>query len=101
MNKAHNINFTFGSVGVFPPTEPMHLISTLSYEQDTLQVKCGRVIDSSISISESSEPVNPKSKLKIKTSLAEEGGTTIRGATMRIFILEANQGTRSMNFIRT
>jgi hypothetical protein len=32
---------SFGSIGVFSSTEPMHLISTLSYEQDTLQAKCG------------------------------------------------------------
>jgi hypothetical protein len=35
----------FGSFGVFSPIEPMHLISTLSHEQDTLQAKYGRVSD--------------------------------------------------------
>jgi hypothetical protein len=33
-------------------------------------------VDSPISISESSEPVKPKSKLKTKTGLAEEGDFT-------------------------
>jgi hypothetical protein len=36
---------------------------------------------------------NQKSKLKTKIGLAEEGDITIRGATARIFIFEANQGT--------
>ena len=41
-----------------------------------------------ISTSEGSEPVKPKSKLKTKTGLAEEGGITIRGAATIISSLE-------------
>jgi hypothetical protein len=36
----------FGYVSVFLPIELMHLISTLSHEQDTIQAKYGRVSDS-------------------------------------------------------
>ena len=56
----------------------MHLISTLFYEQDTLQAKCGgRHSIPQISISEGPESAKPKSKLKTKTGLAEEGDITI------------------------
>ena len=70
------------------------MISTLSYEQDTLQAKCkGKIVDSLISTSEGPEPIKPKQKLKTKTGLAEEGDITIRGTTSRIIIYRANQGT--------
>jgi hypothetical protein len=41
----------------------MHLISTLSYEQDTFQASVGKV-NSPISTSEGSKPVKPKSNSK-------------------------------------
>ena len=47
-----------------------------------------------------SEPIKPKSKLRTKTGLAEEGDITIRGVITRIFIFRTNQDTRLMNFIR-
>ena len=72
----------------------MYLISTLFYEQDTLQAKYGgRQLIPQTFTSEGPEPVKPKSKLKTKTGLAEEGDITIRGTTARIFIFGANQGT--------
>ena len=46
-----------------------------------------RKVDSPIFTSEGSEPVKPKSKLKTKTSLVEEGDVTIRGVIIRILIL--------------
>ena len=70
----------------------MHLISILSYERDTLQAKHGG--EQSIlqnSISEGHEPVKPKSKLKTKTGLAEEGDITIRGIITRIFVFRTNR----------
>ena len=70
------------------------MISTLSYEQDTLQAKCkGKIVDSPISTSKGSEPTKPKSKLKTKIGLAEKGDITIRGTTTRILIFRANRGT--------
>ena len=76
----------------------MHLISTLSYEQDTLQAKCkGKIVNFPISTSESPEPVKPKSKLKTKTSLAEEGDITIRGIIKRIFIFRTNRGINELH----
>ena len=72
------------------------------YEQDTLQAKCGRSSSiSQIFTSEGFEPIKPKSKLKTKMGLAEEGDITIRGTTTGILVFRANQGTRSMNFIRS
>ena len=47
----------------------------------------GKIVDSPISTSEGSEPIKPKSKLKTKTGLAEEGDITIRGVITRILIL--------------
>ena len=92
---------SFGSVGVFPPTEPMHLISTLSYEQETLQAKYKRkIVDSPISTSKGSEPAKLKSKLRTKMGLMEKGGITIRGVITRIFVFRTNRGTQSMNFTR-
>jgi hypothetical protein len=71
----------------------MHLISTLFYEQDTLQAKCGgRQSISQTSTSEGPEPVKPKSKLKTKTDLAEEGDITIKSVITRILIFRVNQG---------
>jgi len=91
----------FGSTGVFPPIEPMHLISTFSlWARHTSRKVWRSQLIPQISISESSEPVKPKSKPKTKTGLAEEGGTTIRGATSRILIFRENRGTWSMNFTR-
>jgi len=69
----------------------MHLISTLSYEQDTLQAKHGgeqSILQ--ISTSEGPEPVKPKSKLKTKMGLVEDGGITIRCVITRILIFRAN-----------
>ena len=74
----------------------MHLISTLSYEQDTLQ-SMGKIVDSPISTSESSEPVKPKSKLKILTGLVEEGDITISGVITRILVFRANQGINELH----
>ena len=61
--KLEKNKWSFGYVGVFPPIEPMHLISTLSYEQDTLQAKRGgeqSILQ--ISTSEGPEPIKPKIK---------------------------------------
>ena len=73
--------------------ESMHLISTMSYEQDTLQAKCGRVSW----FSKCSEPVNPKSKLKTKIGLAEEGDITISGIIIRIFVFRTNRGINELH----
>ena len=79
----------------------MHLISTLFYEQDTLQAKCrGRQSIPQTSTSEGLEPVKPKSKLKTKTGLAKDGGVTIRCVITRILIFRANRGIWSMYFTR-
>ena len=74
----------------------MHLISTLFYEQDTLQAKCGE-IDSPISISEGPKPVKPKSKLKTNIGLVEEGDITIRGIITRIFVFRTNRGINELH----
>ena len=88
----------FCSVGVFPPTDPMHLISTLSYEQDTLQAKCGgEQLILQISTSEGPEPVKQKIKLKTKTGLAEEGDITIRGIIIRILVFRTNRGINELH----
>ena len=72
----------------------MHLISTLFYEPNTLQAKCGgRQSIPQTSTSEGPESVKPKSKLKTKTGLAEEGDITIKSVITRILIFSANQGT--------
>jgi hypothetical protein len=71
----------------------MHLISTLSYGQDTLRAKCGKIVDFPISTSEGFEPIKPKSKLKTKTGLAKGDDIIIRGVITKIFIFGANQGT--------
>ena len=85
----------------FRPTEPMHLISTLSlWAEHTLSKVWGKAVDSLIYKSECSGPVKPKSKLKIKTVLAEESDITIRDVIIRILIFRANRGTWSMNFTR-
>jgi hypothetical protein len=60
----------------------------------------GELVNSPISTSKSSEPVKPKSKLKIKIGLAEKGDITIGGIITRILFFRANRGTRSMNFIK-
>ena len=79
----------FGSVGVFPPTEPVHLTSTLSlWAVHTSSKGCRKiVIDSPISTSGSAEPVNPKSKLKTKTGLAEKGNIVIRDTVTRYAVI--------------
>jgi len=82
---------SFGSVGVFPPTEPMHLISTLSYEQDTLQ-SVGELVDSPNFYKWKFWTCQTRIKLKTKMGLVEEGEITTRGATTRILIFSANQG---------
>jgi hypothetical protein len=53
-----------------------------------------------MSTREGSKPIKPKSKLKTKTGLAEEGDITIRCIITRIFVFRTNRGTRSMNFTR-
>ena len=71
----------------------MHLISTLFYEQDTLQAKCGgRQSIPQTSTSEGPEPVKPKSKLKTKIGLAKEGDITIKSVITRILTFSTNQG---------
>ena len=76
----------------------MHLISTLSNEQDTLQAKCkGKLVDSPISTSDGPEPIKPKSKLKTKTGLVEEGDITIRGIVTRIFVFRTNRGINKLH----
>ena len=75
----------------------MHLISTLFYEQDTLQAKCGaRQSIPQTSTSEGPEPVKPKSKLKTKIGSTEEGDITIRGIITRIFVFK-NKPRYSIN----
>ena len=72
----------------------MHLISTLFYEQDTLQAKYGgRQLIPQTFTSEGPEPVKPKSKLKTKTALAEEGDITTKSVITRILVFKTNQGT--------
>jgi len=69
----------------------MHLISTLFYEQDTLQAKCGGTQSiPQTSTSKGPEPIKPKSKLKTKTDLVEEGDITIKSIITRILIFRAN-----------
>ena len=76
----------------------MHLISTLFYEQDTLQAKCGgRQSIPQTSTSEGPEPVKLKSKLKTKIGLAEEGDITIRGIITRIFVFRTNRGINELH----
>jgi hypothetical protein len=48
----------------------------------------GELVDFPISISEGPRLVKPKSKLKIKTGLAEEGDITMRCVIARIFIFK-------------
>ena len=75
----------------------MHLISTLSYEQDTLQAKCGgRQSIPQTSTSEGPEPIKPKSKLKTKIGSTEEGDITIRGVITKIFVFK-NKPRYSIN----
>ena len=79
----------------------MYLISTLFYEQDTLQAKYGgRQLIPQTFTSEGPEPVKPKSKLKTKIGLAEEGDITIRDVITGILVFGTNQGTQLMNFTR-
>ena len=47
-----------------------------------------------------SEPIKPKTKLKIKMGLAKGGDITIRGSTTRILLFRANRGIWSINFTR-
>ena len=60
----------------------------------------GELVNSPISTSKSSEPVKPKSKLKIKIGLVEKGDIIIGGVITRILIFRANRRTRSMNFTK-
>ena len=48
----------------------------------------GELVDS-LNFYKCSEHVKPKSKLKTRMGLAEEGGITIRGATTRILVFRA------------
>ena len=57
----------------------------------------GESVDSPISTSKSFEPLNPKSKLKTKTGLAEEGDITIRGIVTRIFVFRTNWGINELH----
>jgi len=51
----------------------------------------GELVDS-LNFYKCSEHVKPKSKLKTRMGLAEEGGITIRGVITRILIFRVNQG---------
>ena len=83
--------YNFGSVGVFHQQSPCTWSLPCLYEQDTLQANCGRSSSiPQIFTSEGSEPVKPKSKLKTKIGLVEEGDITIRGVITRILIFIAN-----------
>ena len=55
------------------------------------------LVNSLISTSEGPEPIKPKSKLKTKTGLAEEGDTTIRGIITRIFVFRTNRGINELH----
>ena len=57
----------------------------------------GESVDSLISTSKSFEPINPKSKLKTKTGLAEEDDITIRGVITRIFVFRTNRGINELH----
>jgi hypothetical protein len=50
----------------------------------------GKLVNSPISTNESSEPVRPKSKLKTKIGLEEEGGITNICVIIRIFVFRTN-----------
>ena len=78
----------------------MHLISTLFYSRTHFNQNVEELVNSLISTIEGPEPIKPKSKLKIKIGLVEEGDITIRGIIRRILLSRANQGIWSMNFIR-
>ena len=55
------------------------------------------LVNSLISTSEGPDPVKPKSKLKIKTGLVEEGDITIGGIITRIFIFRTNRGINELH----
>jgi len=55
------------------------------------------LVNSLISISEGPEPVKPKSKLKTKIGLAEEGDITIKGVITRIFVFRRNRGINELH----
>ena len=75
----------------------MHLISTLFYSRTHFKQNVEELVNSLISISEGLEPVKPKSKLKIKIGLAEEGDITIRGIIPRIFVFRTNRGINELH----
>ena len=64
-----------------------------------LKQSMGESVDS-LNFYKCSEPIKPKSKLKTKMGLAEEGDNTIRGIITRTLLFRAYWGTWSMNFTR-
>ena len=74
----------------------MHLISTLFYSKTHFKQNV-ELVNSLISTSEGPEPVKPKSKLKTKIGLVEEGYITIRGIVTRIFIFRTNRGINELH----
>ena len=74
----------------------MHLISTVFYSSTHFKQNV-ELVNSLISTSEGPEPIKPKSKLKTKTGLAEEGDITIRGIIIRIFIFRTNRGINELH----
>ena len=56
----------------------------------------GKLVDSS-NFYKCSEPIKPKSKLKTKTGLAEDGDITNRGIITRIFVFRTNRGINELH----
>jgi len=75
----------------------MHLISTLFYSRTHFKQNVEELVNSLISTSEGPEPVKPKSKLKTKIDLAEEGDITIRGIITRLFVFRTNRGINEVH----
>jgi hypothetical protein len=73
---------SFCSDGVFPSTEPMHLISTLFlWAGHTSSEVWESQLTPQISTSEGPKPVKPKSKLNTKTGLAEKCDITVEASS--------------------
>ena len=90
---------SFGFDGVFPPTEPMHFISTLSlWVGHTSCEVWESQLTPQISTTEGPKPVKPN--LNTKIGLVEGGDITIKGVITRILLFIANRGIWSINFPR-
>jgi hypothetical protein len=85
MPKVREDEYIFGSVGVFPPTEPMHLISALSLWGHTSNKIAEEFVNSSIPTSESPKTYehahwarcSQLPQLVLHSKLLEEQGTWV------------------------